>query len=243
MKRLLFIAPALLVLCLAGCIFDHDDSGDRLRAERYFPLKENTSWTYRDTYGDGSEGTSTLTITGKTTQEGHEYAVFSVEEARAENYFRIENNVVYVYMGDTAALPVPDNSPRRRAALPAFGMSAGEHEWPYFDFSAKNGDTWDIYRETLNLTGAVTDVVITGKLTTGAVEVESGSYEDCAIFTITTVKKTTYTDSRPAREEKNTVTWWLAPDIGLVKQSQEIRTGDNPPEIIESELLYYSVPF
>ncbi|MCE5249340.1 hypothetical protein LLG96_03885 [bacterium] len=243
MKRFSFIAPALLVLSLAGCIFDHDDSGDRLRAERYFPLKENTSWTYRDTYGNGLEGTSTLAITGKKTQEGHEYAVFCVEGTETENYFRIENNVVYVYMGNTAALPLPENSQRRRAAMPAFVMSAGEHEWPYFDFSAKIGDTWEIYRDKLSLVDAVTDVVITGKLTTGAVEVESGSYGDCAIFAITTVRETVYSDNRPARNEKNTVTWWLARDIGLVKQTQEIQSGDNPPEIIESELLYYSVPF
>jgi len=214
----------LILVCLVslyGCDKSKSPTAPShgLSAETYLPLKIGATWTYKNTTTEqGNEFSDTTTTridrTEKVIQNNKTYFVF-VESNEMGGFIRIESNKIYNY-------------------------SHGEsQEVPIFNFDLEIGETWEIFTES-NFMGSMT---VTGKfLGTENLTVPVGSFTNCAKFENIMILILLDGAGNVKETYESTEELWLAPDIGLVKSTEEVKKDNEVIETSIGELINYNIP-
>ncbi|MBA7705281.1 hypothetical protein ES703_114107 [subsurface metagenome] len=192
----------------------------------YFPISDGAYWIYDYTLKEGfseQTGTRTVTISGTEEINGKEYWVTMEDDELSGIHTRIENNIVYshILVHETVEL---------------FGTDIPlDSDLLSFDLNLEPGATWKILEFEDSKTG--NGFIITGEyIGKEDVTVPAGIFEGCKKFEITTVLKI------GAGTTKINVNYnWLAPDVGVVKNTQRITLG---LEVTDREevLKEYDIP-
>lgn len=212
----------LILSCLfflSGC-----DKGDNKNPTApsqelsYLPLKIGATWTYKETrIENGNEFTDTTAIgidrTEKIIQNNKTYFVVVSEEN--EEFLRIESNKVYRY--------VP-----------------GMEEIPILDFDIEIGETWVIFTQNNN----IGSWIMTGKfLGTENITVPAGSFINCAKFESIVLTNIFDNTGNVRVTYKLTEVAWYAPDVGLVKSTEENKeVNEVIADTLITELINYNIP-
>jgi len=207
-----------------------------LLAKDYIPFGEGLTWSWDgvEKDPDGSIIDSyeySQTMTGTTVVDGKTYWVVS-EYEEPDNLYRIENNILYVYMGEAFL-----------AKTHAKSQTLQVSEAPYFDFNQPEGGTWPVYSHTETGDGYSTSITMTGQyLGTEDIVVPAGSYTNCAVFRIViNVTSTSGSETDSYTYGINSIlTTWVAPDTGPVKfvqKDKELENGELVYDTTTTEVL------
>ncbi len=208
MKKLFTLILIFLISFIAGCITDsggdsdseknNGDLGDEtFVAEEYFPISDIESLTFENTevWSDGSKKTytHTLTISGTQSINGKTFVVLSDPYENQDYYFRIENNMVYMY------------------------DSEEKMEYIWMDFNAKEGDIWNISEYSEQYEGGSVSISHKGKFFgTESVTVPSGTFNNCIISQLT-YQSINSKSGGDLESKVDTQTIWFAKGVGPVK--------------------------
>jgi hypothetical protein len=261
MKKFLALILIILVAFSVGCVTDSsDDSGDEnsggngdsgnglsASAATYLPLVDGATWSYVqtltsywDTEPDISTETSTVTCEGTTTQNGKTYWSFEVEDEyySSEFYMRIDGDNVYV-LDPNWVFKTAVASKTAKRPVPA-RKTAEDEEVLVFKFNKSAGYTWTIEDDSGSSEGYSYTYKSTGKfygledVTTAA-----GTFKDCARFDETIVDSYTYESETYGHT--STISRWLAPGVGFVKEKESFSADGSLSELIEVALTSYDL--
>lgn len=229
MKKLFLVASVMLLT--AGCgIFDGDDGENKTSvylAEKYFPLKAGSAWTYRQTVTDSTGSNKTVnmitSILGTTRKNNETYTILYDSDKQDSLLVRVQDNVL--------------RSLRRVGATQENLFS----DVPLIDFNVPVGESWTIYLKTYSFQGIVVSQDIKGEfLGIEAVQVPAGSITGCLRYRITETISIQSGGTNDATVTQEDI--WLAPDAGKVKLSSEFRKNTIPRGVVLEEAVMYTVP-
>jgi hypothetical protein len=228
-SKIIVIFLLVCLVVLSGCDSGPTGPSHGLSAATYLPLEVGATWTYAKIgteQGEAFKDTTTGTIVGTTTITYNNKTYFAmvydnktyfamVESDEDSTYLRIKNNIVYQF--------VP-----------------GEfQEIPIYNFNEEVGQTWEIFTES----GTMGSMTATGEfLGTDNINVPAGTFTNCAKFEHTiniTVFSNTGGSPRPF-ESIGII--WLAPSVGVVKYTEEVKENSKVMRTSTVELISYSIP-
>ncbi|MFC1551730.1 hypothetical protein ACFL6P_04100 [Candidatus Latescibacterota bacterium] len=212
--RILLFTLLLTVMNNFGIGIVHgQENNSTIDAQTYYPLKIGSKWTYE---GIGTTPDIVNTVSGTEAKEDKTFTKIDAEI--------IENNNTY---SDVVLARCEDNFIFQ-------GKSSGEKKL-LFDFNAELNKRWTKRYETEESkidirTGRIVDFNMT-------VNVPAGTFDNCIVYEISDT-------SSQANERRSLViyTYWLAPDVGIVKMSINIISGNGPVDSWVSNLRSYSIP-
>jgi hypothetical protein len=226
MKKLFAILALVALAPISGCITGGDDGGDSSGGAgiKFLPLKPGASWTYDTVIDYGSTritGTYTESVLG--TQAVEDLTYWLVEDryfnglgeySNADSALvRIEGNVVYTLFPEFPSAKIALKVAKPADILKTTVLTTGIAS-PFLKFGLSAGQSWVVY-DTGNQNGS--HILVTGKsLGTETVQVDAGTFKNCAKFQIVNVMAYSSTDY--TYTSTNTSYLWFAPDVGLVRQ-------------------------
>lgn len=218
--RWFIMLPLVCLVLFPAC--NKDDDGptgpdSNLNAETYMPLKIGAWWEldYASTMmGELFSYTSTETVSGTVTINNKSYYVMT-NSGGDSIFIRIASNVIYNY------------DPFELTELPVFNFNKGP------------GESWVLFTES-SPAGYMTG---TGKyIGLEEVTVPAGTFADCAKFE-TRYEAVIYAQAGGAADSMQAVGYsWFAPDVGLVKSTEEDFINHQVIYTNLEELLNYSIP-
>jgi len=252
MKKLFLILFIFITAFTTSCIFNSDDdekeadNGIEFSAENYLPLKVGATWTYKSI---GTEDTEeyTTTIVGTTIKNNKTYFVMFEDDTQDSIYVRIENNILYEILPfeESEAKAVSKRTGILSTTKTSLPEQFPSEEVPFFDFNKEPGQTWEIFSYSDSGEGYSYTFSMNGKLlSTEKVTVPAGAFDNCAKFEVTILSQYSYNVEgvSESHEWRNTMTFWLAPGVALVKIIEESREDNKEIDSSTDELISYSIP-
>jgi hypothetical protein len=211
--RFLLVALLFTVMNSLGIGIVQAEENSTFNAQTYYPLKIGSTWTYE---GIGATPDIVNTVSGTEVKDDKTFTKIDAEI--------IENNNTY---SDVILARCEDNFIFQ-------GKSSGEKKL-LFDFNAELNKRWTKRYETKESkivirTGRIVDFNMT-------VNVPAGTFDNCIVYEISDT-------SSQANVSSSLViyTYWLAPDVGIVKMSINVIAGYAPVDSWIHNLSSYSIP-
>ncbi len=260
MKKYFAFLLFVLMAFAAGCITDSNEddndndkagSGGTQSATTYLPLNIGATWSYTEIIAwshmeesEADTSTLTMTVTGTSEKNGKTYKTLSVvsdwgdgDPYTSETYMRIEGDNIYIYDPEWALKPAA-----AKKAMPVRKTTSEAEEQLMFKFKQSPGHTWTVstdsesgegysYSETMNATYYGTENVT----------VAAGTFADCARFNLTSTSTSTYSGESYTYTSQTSI--WLAPNVGVVKETDSFQHGEETDsESSQMELTSYNIP-
>jgi len=180
----------------------------------YYPLKTGAEWKLK---GIGTTPSISFKILG--TEKIEDISYFKIESTMAVEEHS-EKNTFYARCEENRI----------------YWLKPPYEERLKFDFNTEPNQSWaKLYKPDSNLKGARTGRIIDTNMT---VEVPAGVFEKCLVYEITET-------SQKTNERLHTIiyTYWMAPEIGIVKMSVNIGGSALAPiDLWINNLSTYSIP-
>jgi hypothetical protein len=267
MKKFLALMLVIMMVFTIGCITDSgDDGGDNKdngdngdnggngsgtasSAETYLPFKTGATWSYTETstsyWGetpDVSTSTSTVTCTGTSTQNAKTYWTLKVADESgwgSEFYMRIDGNNVYVY-DPNWVFKISPAKKKVKQGQPAMKKAINDDEVLMFKFNQSAGHSWAIEEDSDTGEGYSYTYKSTGKFYgLENVTTSAGTFANCARFDETIIDSSTHAGQ--SYSSTTTISRWLAPGVGHIKENESFVQDGETVELFETECTTYDV--
>ena len=214
MRKILLLLFVSMVISGTGSFYGDDTDNNKIfSANVYYPLAVGADKFFA----------------GKLTNFSISEKIIGTETLNGKSYFKIENTRIMENQGEETTVMyerVSDNI--------VYLMRSSGKEEPLFNFNLKPFEPWQAYRTTEDWGISTRTVTIVADGVT--VEVPAGRFDNCLVYEMTNYS---FLENK---FQRNVSTYWMAPDIGVVKMIYNL--WDNGLELATwyEELSTYNKP-
>ena len=207
---------SLFRICGTGFVNAEDFSENVSDASLHYPLKTGAEWNF--------EGTGT--------SPSISFNIVATEKINDKLYSKIEQSLRVVGQEEQKNIqPIFARYEDNRV----YWLIPPREEHLMFDFTTQLNQSWTDFQKINNDEKAVTIGRIVG--TDITVKVPAGVFEGCLVYEITS--STIRTDDRSTMIYS---TYWIAPEIGIIKITHNICSDNLPIDHWINELSNYYIP-
>jgi len=179
----------MVILWADGVCGDDTDSDKIFSANIYYPLAVGADKFFA----------------GKLTNFSISEKIIGTETLNGKSYFKIENTRIIENQGEETTVlyeRISDNI--------VYLMRSSGKEEPLFNFNLKPFEPWQVYHTTEDWGISTRTITIVAEGVT--VEVPAGRFDNCIVYEMTNYS------FLGSEFQRNISTYWMAPDIGVVKR-------------------------